>query len=37
MRDEVDDADELVFGADRQLNGDRVALQLGFDLRRAFP
>ena len=34
--DEVDDADELVFGADRQLDGDGIALKLGLDLRERF-
>ena len=31
---QVDDAAELVLGADRQLDGDRVALQLRLDLRQ---
>ena len=33
--DEVDDADELVLGADRELNRDGVALELGDDLLEA--
>ena len=32
--DQVDDAAELVFRADGQLNRDRVALELGLDLRQ---
>ena len=34
--DQVDDADELVLGANRQLDGDGVALQLRLDLRQRF-